>query len=237
MLFVAVWRSKKIFTVTNFVKDDMVKTFRLAKEKVIVAPNAVSAHFKRSDESKITRILPKYGVKQPYIFYFGNAHPHKNVEGLLKAFEIVSKKRPDLHLVLGGKKYFFYERIEKEWKNSEIFPKLNFIDFVNEEELPTLLSGAEVFVNPSKYEGFGLQLLEAFSCGTRVVCSNKTSLPEVGGDAAYYFDPYDPKDMAKGILEALEDTTGEKIRLGSKRVKSYSWQESARKILELYKSI
>jgi glycosyltransferase involved in cell wall biosynthesis len=103
--------------------------------------------------------------------------------------------------------------------------------------LPTLLSGSEVFVNPSKYEGFGLQLLEAFSCGTKVACSNKTSLPEVGGDAAYYFDPYDPKDMAKVILEALDDKSGEKIKLGRERVKSYSWEKSARKILELYKTV
>lgn len=237
VLLTAVLRSKKILTVTDFVKRDIVKTFKVREEKVVVAPNAVTPDFKRVAESKITAILPKYRVKKPYLFYVGNAHPHKNVEGLLTAFEVVSEKHPDLQLVLGGKRCFFYERLEEEWKNAKIFPKINFAGFIDEQDLPTLYSGAEMFINPSKHEGFGLQLLEAFACGTKVACSKETSLPEVGGKAAYYFDPYDPRDMAEVILRAIDDKSNKRIKLGYKRVREYSWEKSAKKVLGLYKTV
>ena len=236
-LFVAVWRSKKILTVTNFVKDDIVKTFKVSADKVLVAPNAVSGDFSRATEEQIEHTLPKYNIKRPYLFYVGNAHPHKNVEGMLTAFEIVLEMHPELQLVLGGKKHFFYERLEEEWKDSKVFSKLDFTDFIDDSDLPILYSGSELFVNPSKYEGFGLQLLEAFSCGTKVVCSNTTSLPEVGGNAAYYFDPRDTKDMAATIIEALDEPRDAKDSLGHARVKAYSWETSAQKILDLYNTI
>ena len=208
----------------------------MKESKVLVAPNAVSTDFKKATEDEVFNTLPKYKVKKPYLFYVGNAHPHKNVEGLLKAFELISPQFPDLQLVLGGKKYFFYERIEEEWKNSPIFSKLNFIGFIEDRDLSALYTGAEAFVNPSMYEGFGLQILEAFACGTKVVSSNKTSLPEVGGKVAYYFDPYSPDDMSEKIIHALESTE-DRERLGYEQIKKFSWSSSARKLLEVYKSL
>uniref|UniRef100_A0A7C4XMY6 Glycosyltransferase family 1 protein n=1 Tax=candidate division WWE3 bacterium TaxID=2053526 RepID=A0A7C4XMY6_UNCKA len=232
--WIAVLRSYKVLTVSEFVKADIVKQFHIKPENVIVTTNAVSNSFVRASEEKIRFTLEKYKIKQPYLFYVGNAHPHKNVEGLITAFEKVHSKKSDLQLVLGGEKHFFHERLEREWSSKPIFNSLNFVGYIDEDDLPALYSGAELFVNPSFFEGFGLQLLEAFSCGTKVACSNSTSLPEVGGDAAYYFDPKDTDDMAKPIILALDDKADVKVKLGYERTKKFSWNESAQKTLKVY---
>lgn len=236
-LLVAIFRSYKILTVSNFVKEDIVKTFKVKPSKIIVAPNACSESFYKKTETEIFPVIAKYKIKAPYILYVGNAHPHKNVESLIEAFKIVHEKNPDLQLVLGGKKYFFYERIEDSYSKDAIYEHLNFTGFIDDTDLPYLYSGAKLFVNPSLYEGFGLQLLEAFSCGTKVACSNTTSLPEVGGNAAYYFNPRSISDMAKVILQALNENSEDRVLKGYERVKSYSWRASAKLILDLYNSL
>jgi len=234
VLFSAVKRAQKIFTVTQFVKKDIIDTFGVPENKILLTPNAVSEKFKPSSEEQIFTVLKKYNIKRPYLFYIGNAHPHKNLERLIQAFQNVAQKHPDLSLVLAGKKYFFYERLEKEVQESPIVSKLNFVGFVADEDLPALYSGAEAFVNPSLYEGFGIQLLESFACGTKVVCSNATSLPEVGKDAAIYFNPVDVVDIANKIMICLEKTDSSKIDLGYARVKAYSWEDSVAVVLQVY---
>jgi glycosyltransferase involved in cell wall biosynthesis len=240
-VFNTVHRATALFTVSNFVKEDLIKTFNLnhAKKNIAITPNAAAAHFNFSPKTNSRTVLEKYSMKgsSPYIFYVGNAHPHKNLERLVEAFDLINNKRPDLYLVLGGKKEFFYERLERE--SAEKFPhlkeKIIFPGFIDDADLPSLYTQAAVFANPSLYEGFGIQLLEAFSCGTKVACSNTTSLPEVGGDLPFYFDPRDPADMADSLLKALEtDIDPEILRA---RAGSYSWDDSARKILTNFNDV
>lgn len=232
--------SSKVFTVSEYVKKDIVNTLRVKPDKVVVTPNGVSNHFKVEDEHKVNSVLQKYGVDKPYLFYMGNAHPHKNIESLLEAFERVKLEKPNLKLVIGGKKDFFVERLIREWKDSRFFPDISFIGFVDDSDAPALYTGAEFFVYPSYSEGFGLQILESFSCGTPVICSNITSLPEIAGEAGYYFDPYDIDNMVEVILKALNDSYENKkrrINLGFERTNKFSWEETAKRTLEIYKSI
>lgn len=237
VLLSTILRSKYIFTVTNSVKEDLIETFGIKREKLVVSPAAVSKRYKKTSSEEIVRVKEKYNLNKPYLYYVGNAHPHKNLERLIEAFEIISKRDNNLLLALGGKKDFFYTRLEDEWKDKPIYEKVRFLGFVDEEDMPALYSGAEAFVNPSMYEGFGIQLLEGFSCGTKMVCSNTTSLPEVGGDAAYYFDPRSVDNIAETVLFALQDNNEEKVRLGYDRVKHYSWKESAKTVLSVYNSV
>ena len=230
-------RAQKIITVSDFVKKDIAKSLKVNKQKIVLTLNALSDGFEKASDNKVRDILSEYGIAQPYIFYVGNAHPHKNLERLLQAFEKVVKSNSNINLVLAGKKYYFYERLEKEWKDSEIFSKIKFAGFVDDIDLPGLYTGASLFVNPSMFEGFGLQLLEAFSCGTKVSCSNTTSLPEVGGEACYYFNPYSTGDMAETILAALKDTSDDKKELGYKQLSKFSWEQLASKTLNCYKQI
>ncbi len=237
VLHVGARRAQKIITVSDFVKKDIAKSLKVNKQKIVLTLNALSDGFEKASDNKVRDILSEYGIAQPYIFYVGNAHPHKNLERLLQAFEKVVKSNSNINLVLAGKKYYFYERLEKEWKDSEIFSKIKFAGFVDDIDLPGLYTGASLFVNPSMFEGFGLQLLEAFSCGTKVSCSNTTSLPEVGGEACYYFNPYSTGDMAETILAALKDTSDDKKELGYKQLSKFSWEQLASKTLNCYKQI
>ncbi len=230
-------RASKIVTVSEFVKKDILSTFNISPEKIEVVSCGVEPNFQPVAFGDQIRVLQKYGISKPYLFYVGNAHPHKNLERLIEAFELLSEEFPDLTLVLGGSKKFFYERLENEWKHKPIYQKLRFVGFVEESDLPALYSGSEAFVNPSLYEGFGLQLLEAFSCNTKVICSGVSSLPEVGGEAAYYFNPEDIADIKNTISLALKDTTSNKRELGLVQVGKYTWQLGAKKILNLLLSI
>lgn len=236
-IWFAVYKSDKIFTVSEFVKEDIIKNFKVDPEKIVVTYNGVDNKFRPIPKPLVTEIIKKYDINKPYIFYVGNAHPHKNIESLVEAFGEISKKEPNLSLVIGGKRDYFIERLITEYGNKDYFEKINFTGFIDDNELPAIYSGAEVFVFPSLSEGFGLMLLEAFSCGTKVACSNATSLPEIGGDAAYYFDPKDLDDMVVTISKAINDPTDKKIQWGYDRIKEFNWEDSAQKILNTYKSL
>ena len=233
-LLVAAWRSSKIFTVSNFVKKDISRSFLVPEDKIVITPNAVDQKFNPKPQKDVAIVLKRYNITKPYLFYVGNAHPHKNLENLVQAFEKLSAQLPDLQLVIGGKTTFFHERLQKEWANKPIAPKINFTGFIDDTDLPYLYSGAEAMVNPSLYEGFGLQILEAFACGTKVICSSTTSLPEVGADVAYYFDPRNVEHIARTILSALADNDPTRTQRGYDNAQKYSWEHSAQKILDVY---
>ena len=225
-LWFAVKRSLKIFTVTEFVKKEITEYYTISDDKILITYCAAEKRFVPSRDID-GNVLKKYGIKKPYIFYIGNAHPHKNLERLVDAFERVLEEYPNLKLVLGGKKTFFYARLEKEISNRDYSKSIVFTDFIDDSDLPVLYSESEAFVNPSMYEGFGIQTLEAFSCGTKVVCSNTTSLPEVGGNIAFYFNPKDVKNIAESISTCLKDVASDRKMAGFNRVKDFSWEKSA----------
>lgn len=235
-LWYAIKMSKKIFTVSEFVKRDIMADYKVSANKIVLTPCAAANIFKPILDDT-SSVLSKYQIKKPYIFYVGNAHPHKNIENLIIAFEKVLRKKPELTLVLGGSKKFFYERLEKEWSSKSVSNKINFTGFIDDVDLPAIYSEAEALVNPSLYEGFGIQILEAFSCGTKVVCSNTTSLPEIGGNIAYYFNPKDTDSIANSILVCLEDNSESRKTAGFQRVKEFSWVKSAQSVSNVFSEL
>lgn len=252
----AVGKSKKILTVSKFVKEQLRNEWNIDESKIITTYEAVDEEILKIagkiTKKEIEETLSKFEVKRPYIFYIGNAHPHKNVEGLIRAFRVVREEYRYLQLVLSGNDHYFWQRIKKEFesRHSEFISGSNkipkqvrndvvFTGFITDEELVALYKGAEFFVLPSFEEGFGIPVLEAFSLGCPVVCSNAGSLPEVGGDAAIYFDPKSKDDLAEKIILALSDQNLRKqlIEKGEKRYKEFSWEILAKKTLEIYESV
>lgn len=233
-LLFAIARASKIFTVSKFVKNDIANTFKISASKIVLTPNAVEPAFKHKEDPYI---LEKYGIKPPYLFYIGNAHPHKNLERLILAFQIVHRSNQNLSLVIAGKRTFFHKRLEAELASNSIKDYVLFPGFIDDADLPKLYSSAEAYVNPSMYEGFGIQLLEAFACGTKVISANTTSLPEIGNDIAYYFDPKNTEEMAAAIIKALSENDALRKEKGLKRVQDYSWKQSATTILSTYNSL
>ncbi len=231
----AVSKSSKILTPSNYVKDLLVKEWRVAEKKIIVTPEAVDdkiINLGQGSRVKGQEVLQKFNIKTPFIFYVGNAHPHKNVEGLIKAFLKLEQTYKNLTLVLSGSDHYFWQRIKKEYKQKNII----YTGFITDEELVALYKNAKAFVMPSFEEGFGIPLLEAMACSCPVVSSDVGSLKEVGGDAALYFDPINIGDMVEKIQQVLnkENVRVELIKKGRERVKQFSWERLAKQTLEVY---
>lgn len=243
----AVTKSQKVITVSNFVKKQLENEWNISAQKIVVTYEGVDQDFSQNvkditkDEQQI--ILNRFQITPPYIFYIGNAHPHKNIEKLIQAFFKIRPKYQYLKLVLAGDDNFFWPRIKKYASNlkDDKYNSVKDIIFtgrVSDQELVALYKNAQIFATASLEEGFGLPLLEAFACVCPVVSSNKGSLEEVGGDAAVYFDPENVEDIAEKIAQVLNDNKLRQnlIEKGNKRVKDFSWKKMAKQTLEIYEN-
>lgn len=226
----AINKSCKIIVPSNFVKDQLAADWQITTEKVVVTPEAVDQTILNLSQ----KARKQSNIKRPYIFYVGNAHPHKNVEGLIESFLKIKEKHTDLKLVLAGSDHYFWQRIKKEFQHEDII----FTGQISDEELVSFYKNAECFVMPSYEEGFGIPILEAMSCKCPVVASKAGALPEVGADAAIYFDPGDKGEMCEKIDIVLksEETRKTLIVKGLKRYKEFSWEKLTEQTLEVYKN-
>ncbi len=221
----AVNKSCEIMVPSNSVKQLLFDEWKVDLDKIIVTPEAV-------DSRLLTIARKNPPINAPYIFYVGNAHPHKNVEGLIMAFLELKKENNDLQLVLSGASSYFWQNLKKQYP----LPGIIYTGAVNDEELVGLYKNARVFVMPSFEEGFGLSILEAMALGCPVVASNTASLPEVGGNAAVYFNPGNLGDMVNKINQVLKNKglRDQLIEKGRKRYKEFSWEKLAKQTLEVY---
>lgn len=232
----AIDKSEVILVPSFFVKNELIKDWKVDEGKIAVTYEAVDDSIFRIvqtvNQKEFTSILEKYRISTPYIFYVGNAHPHKNVEGLIKTFLRLKEDYPKLKLVLAGNDHYFWQRIIKEFQYEDII----YAGLVSDRELVALYKNASMFVMPSLEEGFGIPILEAFACGCPVVSSDAGSLSEVGGDAVLYFDPKNIKDMGNKINLVLrsEKVRKELIKKGLERCNEFSWRKLAEKTLEVY---
>lgn len=229
----AVFRAQKIIAVSDFTKEDILSNFKHAAGKTFTTQEGC-------DRPKINEFKDweKYAIIKPYLLYVGNAYPHKNLERLCYSFQKIKEKHFDLSLVLVGGKDFFYQRLEKEIKKNN-WQGIVLAGFVADVDLGAVYQNAEIFVMPSLYEGVGLPPLEALACGTPVVSSSRTSLPEFLAEAAVYFDPEKEAEMREKILEVLDDNNLQKeiVEKGQERLKLFSWEKMAKKTLEIYQEL
>jgi len=226
-------KAKKILTSSNSTKEDLSKILHLPQEKVEVVYLGVSPEFRPTYGSdKIEFVKNKYGLAKKYILYVGNSSPHKNLKRLVQAYQsLANDLKQEYSLVLGGGE-------PKRLGISEGEP-LIFTRFIAEEDLPSLYSGAELFVFPSLYEGFGLPPLEAMACGCPVASSNMSSLPEVLGEAALFFDPYQVEEISAAICRMLEDKNlRERFRQkGLQRAKLFTSEKMTGNLYSLFESV
>lgn len=240
----AIVRSDKIITISESSKKDILKFYpKIKAEKVKIINHGFEGEVfeKERDAEKEAEVKKRLGIQGEYILYVGALQPRKNLGVLIEAYEKLRAELSsarDLKLVLAGEKAWLWEDIFKKiedspYKNDIITPgKVKF------EDLGHLMRGAQVFCFPSLYEGFGIPVLEAFAARVPVVCSDNSSLPEVAGDAALYFDGKNPEDLAEKIKSILENDVLRKelLERGTARVKNFSWEKCARETLEYLKS-
>ena len=240
-LWSGIKRSKKIITVSNHTKNNLIKFFKAPADKIKVTYLGVEKYFKVIDDREaIQRVKDKYRITKPFIFYIGVWRDHKNLPGLIKSFEILkSNQQFDFQLVLGGKPDPAYPEIQRALNLCRFKADIILPGFIPETELPLFYNAAELFVLPSYCEGFGLVALESLACGTPVIASKSTSLPEILADSALYFNPDSPKDIAQLIKKITSDPVlYEDLQTrGSETVKKYTWPECAEKTLAIYESV
>ena len=230
-------KAAKIVAVSESAKRDIVKFYRLPENKIAVVHSCISFSPKEYSEER-DFLKEKYNFSGKYILYLGALRKNKNLESLLKAFQILKNKKKIPHkLVIVGPKDFGEEKIFSEVKKSGLNKEIILTGPLPDNFLPAIYKKAEVFVFPSLYEGFGYPPLEAMVFGTPVAVSKSSSLPEIIGQAGLYFDPLDINDMADKIYQIISSPAlAERLRnLGFKKVREFSMEKMIKKYLEVYK--
>ncbi len=228
-----------IFADSEATRDDLMQLLNVSPEKINVVYPAYDAELYKPvrDIALIENVRAKYRVGEDYILSIGTIHPRKNYARLIEAF---SKLRmANCKLMIVGKRGWWYQETFDIVPRLGLESKVQFLDYVPVSDLPALISGARLLAFPSLHEGFGLPVLEAHACGTPVVCSMVSSLPEAAGDAALFFDPLDVDAIAGAMNRVLTDEAlrAKLIERGFDNLKRFAWQASARQVLDVIQKL
>jgi glycosyltransferase involved in cell wall biosynthesis len=231
-------RASRVLTVSESSKRDILRFVDVPADRIDVIHNAYDERFGIEPlEEDVVRVRERYQLHDEFVLYAGNVKPHKNLERLIDAFQLVRQRGLDhLKLVLIGDEISKYAALRRAVHKYQLHNSVRFLGYLPEETLAIMYRLAGVFVFPSLYEGFGLPPLEAMASGTPVVTSNVSSLPEVAGNAAVLVDPYDPTAIADGIYDVLTDAVLRQSlrRKGLARAREFSWEDSIRRVREIY---
>ncbi len=229
-------RASAIIAVSEATKRDLVKFYGVDPAKVTVVYEAAASHFRPPTPARIDYVRQTYALPERFLLHLSTIEPRKNLMRLLDAFQILRNSNPDLHLLLAGSRGWlfdeFFARIEAEGLQDVVRP----LGWVPDEDLPAVIGAAALAVQPSLYEGFGLPILEHMACAQVVAAGNSSSHPEVGGEAAAYFDPTDVEEMAAVIDRLLTDRDEYRRRqaLGLEQAARFSWERAATETAAVY---
>ena len=233
--------SNKIITVSEFEKRRIADFFKLDGSKLKAVYNGVSTHFKRiTDENELRKVKEKYKLPEKFFFFLGNTDPKKNTKGVLKALSLFYKQNNEGYkLVMLDYERNELEKLLTEIGDTSLLEKIHLTGYVINTDLPAIYTLSKIFLYPSLRESFGIPMLEAMACGTAVITSNTSSMPEIADDAALIIDPFKPEDITDAILKLLNDDNYRTalVEKGYKQAANFTWKSMAEKVLEIYKSI
>jgi glycosyltransferase involved in cell wall biosynthesis len=239
----SVRRAARVLSLSEYTRRDLIETYGICSDSVTTIPLAAPSHFGPVDDyGELQRVRRTYGIEGDYLLSVGSIQPRKNLTRLIKAYSLLrSKYKNDKFpkLVLVGKCAWLYDETLRTLQETGLKDSVVLTGYVPEPDLPALYSGSLCFVYPSYFEGFGLPPLEAMKCGAPVVVGNRTSLPEVVGDAGLKVDPFDVGAIADAIERLLNDSSlREELRVkGSTRARMFDWRETARQTLKVYEQV
>lgn len=229
-------RANRFLAVSEFTKQEMTEILHIPAEKIDVVSCACGEHFKPvQDEAALAAVRKKYELPERFVLFVGNFNPRKNLERLMQAFDIMKEDSSlPQHLVIAGEQGWKFDK-DKALSGIKHSEAIHFCGFVADEDMPALYSSADLFVFPTLYEGFGIPVLEAQSCGVPVLTSNCSSLPEVAGEAAVFVDPLCEQSIASGMRQVLESAgLAEQLRAkGLHNAQRFSWQKSAERLSQI----
>lgn len=232
-------RARRILTVSDYSKKCIMEAYGVPEERIVVTYHGVNPRYRPVEDPEAReRVRTRYSIPEKFILYVGKLQARKNIARLLRAFHILKRERQLPHkLVLVGKQTWMSSDMTTTVEELDLHDEVVLIGEVPLEDLVLFYNAAELFVFPSLCEGFGIPPLEAMACGTPVVASNATSLPEVVGDAGILVDPYDFTAMSQAMYDVLtsEDLRKELASRGLKRVSAFSSERMAEQVLEVYR--
>ena len=236
-------RATRILSLSEHTRRDIIETYRIDAEKVSAIPLAAAEHFGPvNDNRELQRVRHNYGIAGDYILCVGSIQPRKNLARLVKAYASLrgdSSADTLPKLVLVGKCAWLYDETLRTLDELGVRDSVILTGYVPESDLPALYSSALCFVYPSYFEGFGLPPLEAMKCGAPVIVGNRTSLPEVVGDAGLTVDPFDVDAIAGAIRKLMNDSTlrATLSQKGHERASAFTWRDTARQTLRIYQEV
>jgi len=228
----------ELIFVSHSTQNDYLAFFSKSRDSCHVIPLGKSSLFRPDlDPSHINRVIDAHGLKRPYILYIGTIEPRKNLLRLVRAFSGLALAYPNHVLVIAGMKGWMYEDLFKLIRQLGLEKRIIFTGFVSDEDKPYLMRGCEIFAYPSLYEGFGLPLLEALSCGIPTLTGNISSLPEIAGNAALLVDPTSEVEIAHGLKQLLGDRALRSVlsEKAIKRASGFTWSKTAYSTLTVYR--
>ena len=237
---ISIFISKYIICVSDSSKKDIVRHYPFASKKVEVIYHGYNKRLFNTNISNnlVRQVKRKYKIGSDYILFLSTLKPSKNIEGLIEAYFSLEDSIKDIKLVIAGKKGWLYDTIFEKVRRLNLGGKVIFTDYITEREKAALIKGARLFILPSFWEGFGMDIVNSMACGTPVVVSKIGSLPEVAGEAGIYVDPYDPKSISGGIKKVFSMSPIEynrRVKMCLNQAKRFSWEkcaESTLKVLE-----
>jgi glycosyltransferase involved in cell wall biosynthesis len=233
-------RAARVIAVSAHTARDVVDRLGVAPGRVVVVPEAAAEHFRpEPDARRLADFRAAHNLPEQYILFVGTLEPRKNIAGLLRAFARVAAAEPGVRLVVVGGRGWFYDEVFALHEALGLRERVHFAGYAAAEDLPRWYQAATAFVYPSFYEGFGLPVLEAMACGTPVITSNVSSLPEVVGPAGVTLDPHDEPALAAAVLALIRDPARRThLRAaGLARAATFSWARMARETRAVYESL
>ncbi len=232
-------RAARIIAISERTRRDLVAAYDLPSEKIAVVYEAAAPRFRLQSPETVTTVRARYGLPARYLIFVGTIEPRKNLIRLLSVFEVLRDDGLTDGLVVVGRRGWLYDDFFAAVERSPARDAVTFPGYVADEDLPALYAGAQTLVFPSLYEGFGLPVLEAMACGVPVAASRASSIPEVGGEAALYFDPTDVEEMIEVLRRLLRDAVlREEMRTeGLRQAARFSWQRAAAETESVYDAV
>jgi len=229
-------QARHVITVSECSRRDIAHFYGIPAARITVTPEAAGEQFQPRGPDEIRAVRHRYGLAERYVLAVGNVQPRKNLPRLVDAFAAVAGEVSDLQLVIAGQSAWKGSDTEAAVTAAGVQDRVRFTGYVPDCDLPALYSGAAIFSYPSLYEGFGLPALEAMACGTATITSDRSSLPEVVGDAALTVDPTSTADLARAIHALISDETLQSVysRRGLSRAGTFSWAATARATAAIY---
>jgi glycosyltransferase involved in cell wall biosynthesis len=231
----------RILTDSNNTKQDIINHYKVSENKIAVIYLGVEERFGKIDDySVLEQIRAKYQIaSQHVILYVGSIHTRRNIEQLIRAIHILCRKMSDIQLLIVGKREYPYFDVHTLVDELALNNQVILSGYIQDSDLPLLYNVADLFIYPSSYEGFGLPPLEAMACGTPVITSNNSSLPEVAGEAAMLIDPLNVEEMAEVMYQVLSDESLRRdlIVKGIAQASKFSWEQAAKETLSVYQEV